>query len=835
MKNFFQSAVLFFLFSFLAFGQTKVEGIVVDENDEPVAFANVVFKDSNEGTITNDNGRFYYESDKNYSTLIISFIGYENQEINLLSKVNYDLKIKLKEATEKLNEVVVISGKQSKKNNPAVEILKKIWAKKRINGLRKFNQYQYDKYEKVEFDLNTIDSAVMKRKIFKGLEFVFQDLDTSRITGKTYLPIFLNETFSEVHGDNLLGEEKEKIIGNKNSGFDNNQAVIGFVTDLYQEYDIYDNYLKFFDKSFTSPLSKTGVDTYNYALRDSAFIDNKWCYNIVYYPRRKNELTFKGDFWVNDSTYAVKNINLEVTKSANINWVKEIYIEQEFEVVNDSLFLLKRDYMLSDFSFEKKEESQGIYGKRTTVYGNYIFDEEKPRDFYKKDKNPFDPNAIVQDDSFWEKNRLEGLNKDEVGIYKLLDTLRTVPKFKSYYNLVSILGSGYVEIDQWNLDLGSIYDVYGFNQAEGNRIRLGARSYFGENDPWRVEVYGAYGFRDKKVKHGFSAKFLLNRKNRLIVSGGNRRDVEQLGVSLTATNDVLGRSIASSSVLTVGANNRLTNINLSALNLELEPMTNLRIGVGGTFRTLSSALPNDFSLNFIDPTSITGISSEIRQFDFNALLIYTPGKKTIGYGVERRDINDNYSTLLLKYTRGIEGVWDSDFDYDKLQFSYAQPWQVGGFGRLLTTLEVGKTFGEVPLGLLNVIPGNQTIFSNYGTFTNLDFYEFVSDTYASVHLQHNFNGRLFSRIPFLRRLNLREIIGLRGVWGELSEANLALNQPATVTTFLQAPSDRIYYEYSVGVGNIFKILRIDFNFRGNYLDSPNARPFGVTGTFGFSF
>ncbi len=835
MNNFFQSTLLFLLFSYLAFGQTKVGGIVVDENDEPVAFANVVFKDSNEGTITNDNGRFYYESDKSYSALIISFIGYENQEIALVSKINYDLKIRLQEATEKLNEVVVISGKQSKKNNPAIEILKKIWAKKRINGLRKFRQYQYDKYEKVEFDLNTIDSAVMKRKIFKGLEFVFQDLDTSRITGKTYLPIFLNETFSEVHGDNLIDEEKEKIIGNKNSGFDNNQAIIGFVADLYQEYDIYDNYLKFFDKSFTSPLSKTGVDTYNYALRDSAFIDNKWCYNIVYYPRRKNELTFKGDFWVNDSTYAVKNINLEVTKSANINWVKEIYIEQDFEVVNDSLFLLKRDYMLSDFSFEKKEESQGIYGKRTTVFGNYIFDEKKPKDFYKKDKNPFDPNAIVQDDSFWEKNRLEGLNKDEVGIYKLLDTLKTVPKFKSYYNLVSILGSGYVEIDQWNLDLGSVYDVYGFNQAEGHRIRLGARSYFGENDPWRVEVYGAYGFRDKKVKHGFSAKFLLNQKNRLIISGGNRRDVEQLGVSLTATNDVLGRSIASSSVLTVGANNRLTNINLSALNIELEPITNLRIGVGGTFRTLSSALPNDFSLDFIDPSTDTGISSELHQFDFNTLLIYTPGKKTIGYGVERRDINDNYSTLLLKYTRGIEGVWNSDFDYDKLQFSYTQPWQVGGFGRLLTTLEVGKTFGEVPLGLLNVIPGNQTIFSNYGTFTNLDFYEFVSDTYASFHLQHNFNGRLFSRIPFLRKLNLREILGFRAVWGELSEANLALNQPANVTTFLQAPSDRIYYEYSIGVGNILKILRIDFNFRGNYLNSPNARPFGVTGTFGFSF
>lgn len=828
--------VIFILFiSLSTFAQTKVGGIVIDEGGEPIAFANVLFKNSTEGTITNDNGRFYFESDNTYETLIVSFIGFKSREITLTSRVTYEMEVTLAEETEQLNEVILVAGKQSKKNNPAVEILKKIWAKKRENGLRKFKQYSYNKYEKVEFDLNTIDSALMKKKVFKGLEFVFQDLDTSRITGKTYLPIFLNETFSRVHGDNILNQEKEKIEGNKNSGFDNNQAIIAFVADLYQDYDIYDNYLKFFDKSFTSPLSRTGVDTYNYALRDSAFVDNKWCYNIVYYPRRKNELTFKGDFWVNDSTYAIKNINLEVTKSANINWVKEIYIEQEFDVVNDSVFLLKRDYMLSDFSFQKKEKSKGMYGKRTTVFDNYEFDVEKPKEFYKKDKNPYDPNAVVQDDSFWEKNRLESLNKDESGIYTLLDTLKTVPKFKSFYNIASILGSGYVEIDKWNVDIGRIYDVFGFNDAEGPRVRLGARTYFGENDLWRLEGYGAYGFTDKKVKHGASAKFLLDKKSRLIISGGQRRDVEQLGGSLTATNDVLGRSLASSAVLTVGANNRLTNINLSALNLEIEPVSNFRIGLGSTFRTLSSALPDDFSLEYIDPTSSTGVSSEVRQFDVNALLIYTPGKKTIGYGVERRNINDEYSTLLLKYTKGIDGIWDSDFNYSKLQFSYSQPWQVGGFGRLLSTIELGRTFGDVPLGLLSVVPGNQTFFTNYGTFPNLDFYEFVADTYASVHLEHNFNGRLFSRIPLLRKLDLREIIGLRGVWGELSDSNIALNAPATINTPLQAPTDKIYYEYSVGVGNIFRILRIDFNFRGNYLESPNARPFAVTGTFGFSF
>ena len=799
----------------------------------PIAFANIIFVDSSEGTITNDNGRFYLESDETYSAIQVSFIGYETKEIPLDQKVNYGMEIVLMESAEQLKEVIVYTGKQSKKNNPAIDILKKIWSKKRENGVRKFKQYQYDKYEKIEFDLNTIDSALIKSKLFKGLEFMFEDLDTSRITGKTYLPMFLNETFSKVYGDNVLGKEKEDVLGNKNSGFSGNQSITAFVEDLYSDYDIYDNYLKFFDKSFTSPLSKTGIDVYNYVLSDSTFIDNKWCYNIIYYPRRKNELTFKGDFWVNDTTFAIKKINMQVTKSANINWVKEIYIEQDFDVVNDSVFLLKRDYMLSDFSFSKKEESRGVYGKRTTVFDNYSFNTNRPEDFYKAVSDPYDPRVFSQDSIFWKNARLESLNEDESGIFELLDTLKTVPKFRTYYDIVSILGSGYIEIDKWNLDIGDIYSTFGYNDAEGIRLRAGARTYFGQNDLWRLEGYMAYGFDDKKFKHGFSGKFLLDRKNRLIVSGGNRRDIEQLGLSLTSTNDVMGRSIASSSLVTVGSNDRLTNIDLSTFNVEMEPVKNFRINVGGSFRELSSALPDAFSLDYVDPASATGVSSEIKQFDITTTLIYTPGKRTIGYGVERSDINDDYSTLVLKYTKGVDGFLESDFDYEKIQFSYQQPWQIGGFGRLTSSVELGKTFGAVPLGLLSVIPGNQTLFSLYNVFPNLDFYEFVTDTYATVHLEHNFNGRLFSRIPLLRKLNLREIIGLRGAWGQLSEENIALSAPTNIP--LMAPEDQVYWEYSLGVGNIFKILRIDFNFRGNYLQNPDARAFGITGTFGFNF
>jgi len=823
---------IYFFFGIVSlFAQTKVSGHVFDENNDPVSFANIVFKGSSIGTITNENGRFYLESDETWNTLIVSFLGYETISFNLEKKVNYDLKLTIKETAAQLGEIVIIAGKQPKKNNPAIDILRKVWEHKRKNGLKQFNQYVYDKYEKVEFDLNTIDSSLIKSKLFRGMEFVFEQVDTSRITGKTYLPMFINEAVTKVYGDNIINKEKTVLKGNKNSGFNDNQVIIDFVGDLYSDYNVYDNYLKFFDKSFVSPLSTTGINTYNYVLLDSAYIDDKWCYNIIYYPRRKNELTFKGDFWVNDTTYAIKEINLQATKSANINWVKEIYIEQEFEVLNDSLFLVKRDYMMSDFAFSKKEKSRGVYGKRTTLFNNYEFDRVKDKKFYDQEVYYYDKDVYDRDDTFWDKNRMEVLNKDEEGVYKMLDTLKTVKKFKQLYNLGSILSSGYIEFNTLPLDYGPIFSTFGYNEVEGLRLRAGGRTYFGRNDLWRLEGFLAYGFRDDKFKYGISGKWLLDKKNRLIISGGNRRDVEQIGASLTTSTDVLGRNLASSSVVGTGTNDKLTNINLTTLAIEIEPWRNIIFRLGGNYRTLESASPT-FSLDYFDPESSTGISSDVKQYETSLSVSYFPKRKMTGFGVERHEANDDFARIFAQISRGDNSILSSDFNYTKVQFSYTQPWQLGGFGRLYSTIEAGKTFGEVPLGLLSVVPGNQSYFSIYNTFSQLDYYEFVTDTYTSLHLQHNFNGRLFSRIPFLRKFNLREIVSIKGVWGEVSDENRALNASGLL---YQAPNDKVYWEYSLGVGNIFKIFRLDFNFRGNYKDNPGARKFGVTGTFGFHF
>ena len=829
MKKLVILLVVFFALTHNGFAQTKVSGIVLDNSNQPIPYANIVFKGSNTGVVSNEDGRFYIESPNNYSELIVSFVGFPDKIVKLPKLVNFDFKVILTEGNT-LKEVKIFAGKTSKKSNPALDILRKIWERRRKNGLKMFKQYQYEKYEKVEFDMNTIDSAFMKSKIFNGMEFVFKNVDTSSVTGKTYLPIFINESLTDFYGDNENKRSKEILKANKNSGLGSGNGVNMFIKDLYNDYDIYDNYLNLFDKSFTSPLSKTGIDVYNYVLADTAVIDNKLCYNIVFYPRRKNELTFKGDFWVNDTTFAIKKITMAITKSANINWVKDIYLEQEFEVLNDSVFLPTRDYMMSDFALRKKEESKGVYGKRTTLYRNFKFNEKKPDKFYKDEINYIDNAVYARSDDYWDENRFEKLNKDERKIYAMIDTLKTVKRFKRLYSLVSILGSGYIEIPKWHLDYGPIFSTVGFNEVEGWRLRAGGRTYFGPNDLWRIQGYTAYGFEDNKFKYGISGKWMIDKKNRIILSGGNRRDVEQIGASLTTTNDVLGRSYASSGLFTTGANGKLTSINLTTLAAEIEPIKNVTFQLGFSYRTLESA-SDTFKLDYFTDATLTNTKSEVTQSELNIQIEMTPKRKTIGYGVERRDIDSPFSRIFINYGQGFKGFINSDFDYQKIQLYYKQPIVIGAIGRSNFTMELGKTFGKVPLGLMSVVPGNQTLFIIDNTFSNLNFYEFVADQYATLQWEHNFQGKIFARIPYLRKLNLREIIGVRGVYGTVSDENRAINASGLI---YQAP-EKPYWEYSAGIGNIFKVFRLDFAWRGNYRDVPDTSNFTIKGSFGFYF
>lgn len=734
-------------------------------------------------------------------------------------------------------EGVVLQSKakkfKSKKENPAYAIMQEVWKHKRKNGLANYKNYQYEEYEKIEFDLANIDSTFMKKKIFNKMDFIFKYADSAD-NGQLALPMFLNESISKTIGQNQpTKREKKTTVANKSSGFQDNAMVNITAKELYKDVNIYDNTLNYFNIGFPSPVSTEGFSNYDYNLVNEISVNGEDCYHLKYFPKRSETLAFQGDLYISKEKYAVVKATLHSTKKMNVNFVNGISTELEYDTPDSETFLpLKNatEIIMSLLSKNKKEKS--IIGKRSVSYKNYIFNQEIDPQVFTRKEDPEDLKKLAKSDEYWTAARHDSLSKSEQGVYEMIDKLQQTPKFNHMVKLYETLESGYYNVGH-AIDIGDLYSTFGYNEVEGTRLRLGGRTYFSQNDLWRIQGYGAYGFKDHQFKYGAEAKVMFNKKNRFMAGMGTRRDIMQLGVQLTADDGIMSRSFASSSMFARGTNASLSSVNQTNIFTSIEPWKNFQIRLDGTMQSIKSANPEKFNLDFLYNGALRHTTLDTHV---TLSLIARPGAKFALYGIDRYEHSSLAPTIVLKYTKGLEGLFNADYNYNKLQFMYFQPILLGSWGKTLVDLEAGKNFNAVPLALQNVIPGNQSYSLVPNTFSQLNYYEFVADAYSMLSLEHHFNGRLLAYLPLIKKLKLREVAFIRSAYGTLSEASKNINVEGYK---LSAPSEHIYYEYGFGIENIgfgnLRLFRVDFNWRGNYLDRPDVSKFGVKAGFQFNF
>ncbi len=829
-------SILFCSYCFIN-GQTTIIGQISDAKTSQSISVFDLFLNHATTPIKNLGAQFKIQSDSTIHSIRIEKANYQNFELKLTPDTLQNISVKLNsEDTKNIQEVVIQATAKkykSKKENPAYAIMQELWKRKRDNALSQYNNYQYDEYEKIEFALNNIDSTFMKKKIFNKMEFIFKYAD-STANGKLALPMFLNEATYKNYGINTpVKKNRRDMTANKTSGFQDNEIMMQTVKNLYKDINIYDNTLNYFNIGFQSPASTDGFSTYDYNLVDTLSVKGVECFHIKYFPRRSDVLAFRGDLYISTDNYAIVNVTLNSTKKINVNFVNGISTELEFDNPDDKTFLPSKIYTEIDLSLvSKSKNSKGMTAKKTVIYSDYVFD--KPIDASLFDKKPEVDIAAnyIKDDSYWETARKDSLSQSEQGVYTMLDELQKVPKFNNIVKLYETLASGYYNIGKV-IDIGDIFSTYGVNDVEGTRIRLGARTYFSQNDPWRLAGYAAYGFKDHQVKYGFEAKFLLDKNSRFIVGLGTRRDIMQLGVQLTTDDGIMTRSFASSSVFSSGNNGSLSNVNQTNVFTSVEPWKNFQIRLDGTLQSIKSANPTEFNLEYYKNGALR---KTLNDAHLTLSLIAKPNAKYSQIGVDRNEHTTLSPTFVLKYTRGIEGLFNADFTYNKLQFLYNQPIIMGTFGKTIVNLEVGKNFDTVPLALQNIIPGNQSYSLAANTFALMDYYEFVTDTYSTLHIEHHFNGKILSYIPLIKKLKLRELAFIRTAYGTLSDASKSINVESTKYS---APNQQMYVEYGVGLENIgfgnLRIFRIDFNWRGNYLNHPDVRKFGIKAGFQVNF
>ncbi|KFC22858.1 hypothetical protein IO90_04650 [Chryseobacterium sp. FH1] len=742
--------------------------------------------------------------------------------------------------TEKENEIenVVIQGVKkykNKKENPAYAIMREVWKKKKSNGLLLHKDYKYKTYEKIDFRLDNIDSAFTKKRAFKGMDSIlFKYNDSSEIAGKAVLPIFITESIFQTYGKNDPKKERKDLIATRLSGLKNNQIVSKTIQNMYRDINIYDNTINYLNIGFVSPVSTDGFGVFDYNITDTIEINTVRSYEIRFTPKNPDALALKGRLYISMDKYNVMKVEMQTNKKININFVKNISTDLEFDNPDDSTFIPTRNETILHLVTNNKEEAKSVIARRIADYSEYEFDKGIADDFINKIVIPEDE-AVAKDENFWENNRTEALTENDRNIYKMYDELADNPKYKKIVKIVEIGNSGFIHIGNSGIDFGNIFQSFGYNDIEGVRLRGGLRTYRGKHDMWRIQAYTAYGFRDQKWKYGGEAKYMFNKNDRFQIGAGYRKDVLQLGVQLTTDEGIMTRSFASSSVLNSGETTSMSSVNQSNFYTSIEPWKNIQLRVDATQQTIVSADSSLFNIDYIKNGNVLSRLDDTRVV-FS--IMARPGAKFSTYGVERYEMTAlaTNPTFILKYTKGFKDIFNSDFNYNKLQFYYAQPILFGNWGRMFANVEAGKNFESLPLALQNVLPANQSYGLVRGVFSLMNYYEFVADSYAVLFLEHHFNGKILSQIPLIKKLKLREVAFFRSGVGSLKQGSINMNAGNIKLTAPEKP----YYEYGFGIENIgwgnFRLLRLDFNWRGNYLNNNTSatsevRKFGVQ--FGF--
>mgnify|MGYP000937357554 CR=1 FL=1 len=795
---------------------TRVSGKVTDANTgEPLPFTSVAFLDSRITTSTDFDGVYHFDTYYATDSLRATSVGYVPLTFAVKRDQAQTIDFALRPALADLPEVVVTYTE-----NSAFAVLRQVVRNKPANNRAKLAAYEYESYNKVEFDLNNITDDFKKKKLFKDFNFIFDYVDST--TKKPSLPIFMTETLSDVYYRQEPRARREVIKGNRVSGVEN-ESITQFMGDMYQNVNIYENFLTLFGKNFVSPIADGGKAHYDYLLVDSNWVGRNWCYLIRFKPKHLQQLCFSGEMWINDTSFAVRRIDAGIDPGTNLNFVQDFAVHQEYDEVAHEVWMLTKDELFVDLNplkddGTKENPLQGLYGRRNASYRDFTIN--KPRDdtfFSGASEVVVDEDPLSEGSDYWDQHRHSQLSKRENDIYHMVDTMKRVPKFRTYLDIISTVVTGYYKAGL--VEIGPYFNVYSFNPVEGNRFRMGLRT--SDKFSKRTEYSGflAYGTKDEEFKYGFGGRTFITKEPRQILGVNYSHDIEQLGQSTSAfrQDNVL------SSAFRRTPNNKLTMVNEYRLTYEREWFQ----GFSTTLLLRSRTLFPRGGLSYKryvegEPEPLNVPSILTTEVALNTRYAYR--EKFVSGTFRRVSLGTKYPALELHAAFGVPGVFGSEYRYQKLVLRESQRVPTGALGNLRYVVEAGRIWGTLPYPLLIVHPGNETFYYDEGAYNTMNFFEFISDRYASVWVQQHFDGFFLNRVPLFRRLKWREVIGAKALIGDLDQKHA---NELVLLDIMRRLNDGPFVEASAGLENILKVLRVDGVWRLTYRDSPRATNFAL--------
>lgn len=823
-----------------AFAQeTIVKGKVTDANSgDPLPFVNVVFSKTAIGATTDFDGNFVIKTNTPTDTLVASYVGYVTRKKVVEKGKSQIINFTLVEDVTNLAEVVVRAGE-----NPAWEILRRVVKNKSRNDKRQYTAYEYDTYTKIEIDVDNISEKMREKKVMKKITQVLDSVD--RIAGedgKPILPMFISESVSKFYYRENPTLKYENILKSKMTGvgIDDGTFVTQLVGTSFQEYNFYQNWLNILNKEFVSPIADGWRLYYDYDLMDSVYVGDDYCYRLDFYPKSPQELAFTGTIWITKEDYALKQVDAAIGKEANLNFIEKIKIQQELEEINNQGWLPVKNRVLIDVS-EITNRSAGMLAKFYTSNKNFVINKPHDVKFYQKPIVMAEDARLYEGEEYWDTLRHEPLSATEKSVYKMIDTLTNIPVVRTYTDIIKTVVNGYY--DAGKIYIGPYNALVAVNNIEGFRLMGGVKTTMDFSNKWILRGQLGYGFKDSKIKYSARVDRILSRKQWTIASLRVRSDIARVGVD----EDAIAESYLLYASQRWGYFRRGYYFDEGRFNIQRELFKGFTGRASAKYMTFKPTFPFNY---YVDPGSSTGeLGSSFETAEFMLEARYARDEIFLQDDNDRVSMGTSKSPIItLRYTRGVEGIGGSDFDFTKLKVSIDKRIKWGPLGYSNFLLSGEYIFDPVPYPMLSPHLGNQSFFYTPVTYNLMEYGEFVSDQYVSLNYQHHFEGLFLNRIPLIQKLKWRLVGTANILYGGLSQQNkdMIYYDPADLESeeFVPAHFDRgkPYIELGYGVENIFRFLRIDFVHRLSYLNysnqftgiKPDVRSFGILFSAQFS-
>lgn len=828
----------------------QITGIVVDaQTGDTIARPSVSYK-GNHIAVSGDSTGYFSIERHNGWYLTVSALGYKPQRILIKESTPSRQVFKLKSDTRKLNEVVVKSkrkNKYSRKDNPAVELMKRVVAAKKKTDLENYDFYQYNKYQKITLAVNDITSEELESDLFKKRQWLINQIETCPYNNKLILPISVDETVTQHLYRKQPKARKEIVKGQSSTGvnqlIETGNILNTMLKDIFTDIDLYDDQIRLLQYPFTSPIGKDAVAFYRFYIEDTVYVGPDRCYHLQFTPNNQQDFGFRGELYIlADSTLHVKRCELTIPKRSDVNFVDNLHIEQEYTKLADGEWVLTKDDMIVEMSLAKFLSKAIVI--RTTRLSDYAFDELPKKLFKGKANTRYEADAKMRKEDFWNQYRTVELTKSESSMSEFIHRMEQTKGFKYIIFGVKALIENFVETGTQNtkskFDIGPINTIISKNFVDGIRLRASGQTTAALNPHWFWKGYYAYGTKSHKNYYSSLVTYSFNKKEYQPSEFPSRT------ISFETAYDVMSPS---DKYLVTDKDNVFTAFRWAKVDqmyfynrqkLKFDWETDWGFRTTAQLKTESNEPTGELSFNrLIDGSPV----KKIRTTEATVSLELCPGRTYINTKQHRLPVNFDAPEFRISHTMGFNGFLGGRYNYNYTEVSIYKRFWMKSWGRINTRIKAGAQWNKVPFPLLIMPPSNLSYIAEEGTFALMNNMEFLNDRFAMLDVSWDLNGKIFNRIPLLQKLKWREVIGIKGMVGHLTDKNNPfLEKNANDPDLFIFPKGtnlmdkkEPYWELSVGVYNIFKFFRVDYVRRLSYTKLPTAKLQGIRVGFEFTF